>query len=194
MGGAVLPWIRTSGLFGTFRLLEKESIQNELELIDKQLEEIEELVEEYNERTAAVTRERLRRFPDNMLLGDRAAFQRMIEWRKEEVNKFGPSSKRRLILILLPHQNRRLSQIVCLGMGLKILLMQEVQEQLEFTDDQKKQIKSILSGFYRAGPGQPGLPLPADEKEENDKRMLRECLALLTPEQKEKLKVDILGE
>jgi hypothetical protein len=158
------------------------------------MEEIGALAEKYKERNAAVTRERLRRFPNKKILGNRAAYQQMIEWRKEEVNKFGPSTKRQLVLILLPHQNRRLSQIVCRDQGLKILLMKEVQEHLEFTDDQKKQFESILAGFYRPGPGQPGLRLPPDEKDENDNRMRRECLAIMTADQKEKLKVNILGE
>ncbi len=194
MGGAVLPWTRTSGLFGTFMILERQAVRDELELLDEQLEEIEELAEKCKEQATRVARERLKRFPDDLIVRDKAASKRAVEWGKAEMNKFGPSSKRRLILIMLPHQNRRLSQIVCRGMGLKLLLKKEAQEHLELTDEQKKQLNSILRGFYDAMPGNPGLPLPLDEKEANDDRLRRECLAVLTPEQKEKLSVDILGE
>jgi hypothetical protein len=194
MGGAVLPWTRTVGLAGTCRLLKEQAIREELELIDEQLEDVNELAENYNKRMAAVTRERLRRFPDDLIIRDRAASRRLDEWRKAEVNKFGPQCHRKMVLILLPHQNRRLSQIVCRGMGLELLLKKEVQEHLELTDEQKKQFNSILGGFYDAMPGNPGLPLPPDEKEANDDRMRRECLALMTAEQKRKLKADVLGE
>lgn len=162
---------RGFGGFGgsTIFLLGQKSVQEELKLSDEQVTKVKELADKQRES----------------FQGLRDLSQ---EERRTKMQEMAKANEKAVAEILKPQQLRRVKQIALQQQGVRAVNNEEVAKALNITDEQKEKIREIqrsaFEGIRGLGRDEEGRKkLQELMKETNEKAM-----AVLTAEQKSKLK------
>jgi len=199
-------------LMGNVRLLGIEQVQKELQMTSDQKAQVKKLSdalrEEFRKRMAQFRggseEERRKRREEFEKLSEEERRKRLQESRKkfqEEAARREKEIAGKLAEILRPEQLKRAKQIQMQLEGVYCLGRPEVTEHLRLTDAQKEKLEKIhqevrnaMAQLWRSGRGQ---DVNRDEqrkkRREFRKKTEKDCMAVLTAEQKKKL-AEMMGE
>ena len=159
---------------GVMNLLGQESVQKELKLSDEQVKKIQELGTKQRE-----------------------AFQGLRDLSQEErrtkMQELTKANDKAIGEILKPNQLKRARQIALQRQGATAVLNEDVAKSLNITDDQKQKIREIQAKAREESQGAGFDEEGRKKREEVRKQTNEKVMALLTAEQKTKLK-EMQGE
>jgi Spy/CpxP family protein refolding chaperone len=179
LGSAQAPRGFGGGFGGSLFLLSQKSVQDELKLSEEQTKKLTTLQEKQREGRAS-----FKGFKD---LSDEEKKAKIQEFAKQAQERAKEADKA-IAEILKPEQLKRFKQISLQQRGAGAISDPEVAEALKLTDEQKGKVKDINESLAKdareAGRGEDG----RKKREELRKSADEKVMAILSEEQKTKLK------
>ncbi len=161
---------RGFGMMNTIFLLNQKSVQEELKLTDEQIAKVKELQEKQRE-----------------------AFQNFRDMSPEERQQKMQEMTKAVDQTLKPQQLKRIKQIALQQAGARAVNDEEVAKALNVTDEQKEKFREIQREFFEKMRELGFDEDKAKERESLQKETNEKMMAVLTSDQKAKLK-EMQGE